>query len=74
MFSFPKQRMRLSELVAAGFSETELKVAYRSRGQRFAYKMNPNKRNSPIIFETDGLGRYFDRLAKQEDEARRMRL
>lgn len=74
MFTFAKQRMRLSELVAAGFSKTELKVAYRSRGQRFAYKMNPTKRNSPIIFDTAGLARYFENLAKAEDERRRMRL
>lgn len=74
MFSFPKQRMRLPELVAAGFSRRELKAAYRSRGQTFAFKMSPNKRNSPIIFDTDGLARYFDNLAKSEEKARRMRL
>lgn len=74
MFTFAKQHMRLSELVAAGFSETELKTAYRSRGQRFAYKMNPDKRNSPIVFDTAGLARYFENLARREDEARRAHL
>ena len=31
-----------------------LDAAFRERGQKFAYKINPGKQNSPIVFETDG--------------------
>ena len=74
MFEFPKQRMRLRELVAMGLSERELENAYRSRGQRFAHKMTPGKKNSPIVFDTNGLAKYFENLARREDEARRAHL
>lgn len=74
MFNFPKQRMNRRELMEMGFSRRELDAAYRSKGQRFARKLTPGKRNSPIIFDTDGLGKYFERMAKAEDDGRRLRL
>ena len=74
MFTFPKPRMRLRELMAMGFSERELEAAYRANGQRFAHKLNPSKKNSPIVFDTDGLGKYFEKLAAAEDAAMRKRI
>lgn len=74
MYTFPKQRMRFRELVEMGFSVQELDTAYRSKGQRFAHKMNPAKKNSPIVFDTEGLAKYFDKLAAAEDAARRVRI
>lgn len=71
---FPKALMRKGELMKLGFSEYQLDLAYRSRGQRFAHKLNPAKKNSPIVFDTEKFGKYLEDLARHEDEARRMHL
>lgn len=71
---FPKALMRKGELIKLGFSEYQLDTAYRSRGQRFAHKLNPSKKNSPIVFDTEKFGEYLEDLARREDEARRVHL
>lgn len=50
---YPKPIMKLSELMELGFPEDMLLNAYRFKGQRFAQKMTPGKKRSPIIFETE---------------------
>lgn len=50
---YPKQQMKIKELIALGFSKEMLMNAYRSRGQRFAQKMSPGRKTSPIIFDTE---------------------
>lgn len=52
--TYPKQVMRLSELEALGFPKEMLMRAYNSREQNFANKVNPFKKNSPIIFDVEG--------------------
>lgn len=54
MIDFPKAVMRKVELRKMGFSEEILDMAYRDRRQRFAWKINPQKANSPIEFDTNG--------------------
>jgi hypothetical protein len=51
---YPKPIMKISELKKMGFPEEYLMCAYRNRNQRFASKLNPTKKNSPIIFDTAG--------------------
>ena len=51
---FPKPVMRMSELINMGFPEEFLRRAYGDRNQNFATKIDPTKKNSPIIFDTEG--------------------
>lgn len=61
---YPKRIMRKSELIKLGFSKTQLEIAYLSKGQSFARKINPLKRNSPILFDTEGLEKFLQRQSK----------
>ena len=58
---FPKPIMRMSELMEMGFPEECLLRAYRDKNQTFASKINPAKSNSPIIFDTAGLEKWWSR-------------
>lgn len=62
---YPRQIMKISDLEQMGFPKEYLLRAYHSRGQTFATKMNPAKRNSPVIFDTEG----FDQWMQQEIKA-----
>lgn len=56
---YPKRIMRMSELERKmGFPHRFLLLAYRSYGQDFAWKINPQKRNSPIVFDTEKFEKY----------------
>lgn len=57
---FEKAIMRKSALLEMGFSEQLLDMAYRDRNQRFAWKINPTKRNSPIEFDTKGFDAWLE--------------
>lgn len=59
--NFPTRFMRLTELTAMGLPKTLLRRAYGDRGQRFAMKIHPEKTNSPIVFDTDGLAKWLER-------------
>ena len=68
---YPKKVMKLTELVKEmGFPEEYLQRAYRLPTQRFAGKMNPMKKNSPIIFDTEEFEKW--RLCQIETESRTM--
>ena len=62
---YPRQIMKISDLEQMGFPKEYILRAYHSRGQTFATKMNPAKRNSPIIFNVEG----FDQWMQQEIKA-----
>lgn len=66
-----KMIFRRSELLKMGYPPELLERAYRTRGQRVAFKINPMKKNSPLMFD---LGELKNFIEKQErmDEARRM--
>ena len=55
---YPKKVMRRTELLEMGFPEELLDRAYREKGQTFAQKINPTKRNSAIVFDTAGFERW----------------
>lgn len=62
--NYPKPIMRKTELEKMGFPKEFLLTAARSRSQTFAWKMNPAKRNSPLMFDTEGLEKYRLSLTK----------
>lgn len=55
---YAKQVMTITELKAMGYPEEWLREIYRNRHQTIAWKMNPNKKNSPILFDTEELEKY----------------
>ena len=63
---YPKQIMKMTELTKMGFPEEFLLYAYRNPRQTFAHKMNPTKKNSPIIFDTAGFETWRQKLIKTE--------
>lgn len=66
MATYPKAYMRLTELRdQLGIPEGTLLAAYRTPGQTFAGKINPAKRNSPIVFDTA----CFDQWRKNQIKA-----
>ena len=63
---YAKKVMRKSELCEMGFPEEFLDSAYRESNQSFAQKINPYKKNSPIMFDTEEFDKW--RLRKLRDE------
>ncbi len=63
---YPKPFMRLQELKSMGLPEQMLLDAYREKGQRFAQKINPAKKTSPILFDTTEFEKW--RLARLDLE------
>lgn len=59
MLEFPKPVMKMAELTDMGIPKEYLLKAYRDRNQTFATKIDPTKRNSPIIFDTDGFKKWW---------------
>ena len=68
---YPSQIMKISDLEQMGFPKEYLLRAYHSRGQTFATKMNPAKRKSPIIFNTEGFDKWMQREIKAQQSAER---
>lgn len=56
---FPKAVMSVNELTEMGFSRESLMIAYRARGQTFARKLNPQRRNSKIEFDTEEFYKWW---------------
>lgn len=63
---YQKQIMRMSELAKMGFPVLYLLSAYRTPGQTFAFRMNPLKENSPIIFDTVGFEKWRQKSIKAQ--------
>lgn len=55
---YPKKIMRASELKKMGFPDEYLMRIFRTKGQTIAWKMTPTARNSPILFDTEGLEKW----------------
>lgn len=68
---YPRQIMKISDLEQMGFPKEYLLRAYHSRGQTFATKMNPAKRNSPVIFDTEGFDQWMQQEIKAQQAAER---
>ncbi|MCI5712245.1 MAG: hypothetical protein MR324_03760 [Lachnospiraceae bacterium] len=48
----------MSELQKMGFAKEYLLYVYRNNTNAIAWKMNPTKTNSPILFDTEALEKY----------------
>nr|DAS70487.1 MAG TPA: UBA-like domain protein [Caudoviricetes sp.] len=68
---FPKQIMKINDLCNMGFPREMLMEIFRNPRQNFARKMNPLKRNSHIIFETDGLNKWLAEDIKLQGKGRK---
>ena len=72
---YPKKIMKITELMGMGFPKEYLMNAYRSKNQAFAWKMDITKKNSPILFDTEGLENYRRKQITIEQKAnQRLRL
>ena len=69
MLEYPKPIMKTSELVEMGFPEKMLLNAYRVKGQTFAQKSDPTKRNSPIIFFTKQFEKWREEQQRIENRS-----
>lgn len=54
---YPKEVMKVSELVKMGYPEEWLLEIYRSRNQKIAWKAGTAS-NSPILFDTEELEKF----------------
>ncbi len=67
--TYPNKIMKTEELVKMGFPKRYLMNAYRHRNQTFAWKMDATKKNSPILFDTEGLEAYRRKQILTEQQA-----
>ena len=68
---YPKQIMKISELCDMGFPREMLMEIFRNPRQNFARMMNTLRRNSHIIFETDGLNKWLNEDIKLQGKDRK---
>ena len=61
---YPKAIMSLKEMKKLGFPETLLLRSRMEPGQTFAFSKNPNAKNSPILFDTEGFEKWRQKQAK----------
>lgn len=55
---YPKSFMGMSDLMEMGLSKQYLKRAIATPGQTFAFKLDPTKKTSPYIFDTQEFERW----------------
>lgn len=68
--TFPKKFMKVSEITALGFPRETLDRIYNEKGQTIAFKMNPEKKNSHIVFDTEGLIKRMEQEIRFERSMR----
>lgn len=61
--NYPKPVMKATELEKMGFPREFLLYAFRRKGQTYAWKMNPAKPNSTIVFDTENFEKWRCRIA-----------
>lgn len=66
---YPKPIMKKTELLKMGFPDEYLMYVYRMPGQRIAHKLNPTKKNSPLIFDTEALEEFRQKQIKTESQS-----
>lgn len=59
---YPKAVMNKKELMKMGFTRNYLDRAASTKGQTFAFRLNPMNQRSPMLFDTAGLEKF--RLAE----------
>lgn len=66
---YPKRIMKISELIGMGFTRDMLMNAYRVKGQIFAWKMNPGRKTSTILFDTEEFEKWRMKQLRTENAA-----
>lgn len=66
--NYPKKVMRLNELTEMGFSKSYLLRVYGTLGQQVAWKANPLKANSVLLFSTEELEKFRVKEAKMQTD------
>lgn len=66
---YPSKVMKISELIKMGFTREMLMNAYRVKGQNFAWKMNPGRKTSKIMFDTTEFEKWRMKQLKAENAA-----
>ena len=59
---YPRQIMSKKELMGMGFTREYLNRVSATKGQTFAFRINPKNPKSPLLFDTAGLEKF--RLAE----------
>lgn len=67
--NYPKQVMRISEMMKLGFPKEMLLNAYQSPGQTFAFKLS-RAVNSPILFDTEKFDAWLTKEIQLEQTER----
>lgn len=62
--NYEKPVMKKAELAKMGFTNDYLMSVYRKNNHAIAWKMNPEKKNSPILFDTEEFEKYRKLQAK----------
>ena len=66
---YPKAKMKIKELIAMGYSKTELVALHSNRAVQRDYRISrkmSDAPNSPIIFDTEQLAKYERSRCKGE--------
>ena len=66
---YPKPFMQKKELMDMGLSLRYLNRAIAAPGQTFAFKLDPSKKTSPYIFDTQGLEKWRVRDTMMQNKA-----
>lgn len=61
---YKKPVMKKAELIKMGFTNEYLMSVYRTNNNAIAWKMNPTKKNSSILFDTEEFEKYRKLQAK----------
>jgi len=70
---YPKKFMGMSDLIGMGLSKQYLMRAIATPGQTFACKLDPTKKTSPYIFDTQGFERWRVKDAAMQNKAMQRR-
>ncbi len=68
--TFPKPYMTRRELKEAGIPVATLDRIWNTKGQEIAFRANPGKKTSPIIYDTVSLAKQLARESRIEAAAR----
>ena len=71
--TYPKPFMGIPELMKMGLTREFLNQAIASPGQTFASRVNPKKKKSPYLFDTEGFEKWRLEQIQIEQKAMKMR-
>lgn len=71
---YPKHFMKKKELMDMGLTLQYLNRAIAVPGQTYAFKLDPSKKTSPYIFDTQGFEKWRIRDATMQNKALQRRV